>query len=64
LYPFPFIPVLPLKPEEMIAVNPAVQIEVLTIMQRYTGKLIKLPNSTGVFNVYKSDLLFNDFDNV
>ncbi|OMF39016.1 hypothetical protein [Paenibacillus amylolyticus] len=47
--------------EELKVISPEVQVEVLTIKQRYTGELIKLPNSPGIFRVFESDLLLAAF---
>lgn len=48
--------------EEMKDISPEVQIEVLTIKRNYTGELIKLPYSPGIFRIYESDLILADFD--
>ncbi|MCC0566248.1 hypothetical protein [Brevibacillus borstelensis] len=47
--------------EEVKTINAYFKIEMFTITQRYTGELITIPNSPGVFRVYESDLALIDF---
>ncbi|MEB3103974.1 hypothetical protein [Ferviditalea candida] len=46
--------------EEIVMINANAKIEMLTIRQQYTGKLITIPNSPGVFRVYEKDLALID----
>ncbi|ELK41164.1 MULTISPECIES: hypothetical protein [Paenibacillaceae] len=47
--------------EEVKTINAHFKIEMFTIEQRYTGELITIPNSPGVFRVYERDLAFIGF---
>lgn len=51
--------------EKVTSLNSDVKIEMVTINNPETGKFVDIPNHTGVFKVYESDIplidFFNDF---
>ncbi|MDN4095620.1 MULTISPECIES: hypothetical protein [Brevibacillus] len=47
--------------EEVKTINTHFKIEMFTIIQRYSGEMITIPNSPGVFRVYERDLALIDY---